>query len=308
QFHALLGRAEPFYAELLTKLVTRFRDAQRTWMDGSLLPRQESAEMGPGYAMLARHRDIATALERGEIVPYLQPIVDLNNGQWRGFEALARWRSPERGLISPADFLPLAERTGLIRHIDLQIAECAMQAVATIKSGTLPYLHINFSARHFKDDRLVPKIQYLLEKTGLAVSRVRLELTETLMLEDPDRSLQIMTDLENIGVKLALDDFGTGYSSLSVLHRMPIHVLKIDRALVSGVLTDGRPRHVLRNVLALAGDLGMEIVAEGIEDETTAETLRQLGCRVGQGFLFARPMPVDDALSAWHRMAPAHVS
>lgn len=304
QFKALLGRTEPFHAELLVKLVARFREAQRAWMDGSLLPRQESSEMGPGYAMLARHRDLACALDRGEIVPYLQPIVDLATGRWRGFEALARWQSPEAGLLPPSAFLPLAERTGLIRRIDLHIAECAMRAVSTITEGPLPYINMNFSAWHFKDDRLLPNICDLLEKTGLAGERVRVELTETLMLDDPDRALKIMTDLESAGVKLALDDFGTGYSSLSVLHRMPIHILKIDRALVTGVLTEGRPRRVLRNVVSLASDLGMEIVTEGIEDKETAEILRQLGCRIGQGFLFARPMPLEQAITAWRKSTP----
>jgi EAL domain-containing protein (putative c-di-GMP-specific phosphodiesterase class I) len=266
QFRALLGHAEPFHTELLVKLVTRFREAQRAWMDGTPLPRQESSAMGPGYAMLARQRDLACALDRREIVAHLQPIVDLATGRWRGFEALARWQSPLSGLILPDELLPLSERTGLIRRIDLHIAESTMRAVAAIKDGPQPYININFSAWHFRDDRLVPNMVALLEKTGLSAERVRLELTETLMLDDPDRALKIMTALAEIGIRLALDDFGTGYSSLSVLHRMPIHILKIDRALVTGVLTEGRPRRILRNIIALAGDLGMEVVPEGIED------------------------------------------
>ncbi len=304
QFKALLGHAEPFHTELLVKLVTRFREAQRAWMDGTPLPRQESSAMGPGYATLARQRDLACALDRGEIVAHLQPIVDLTSGRWRGFEALARWQSPLSGLVLPDEFLPLSERTGLIRRIDLHIAENAMRAVAAVEDGPLPYVNINFSAWHFRDDRLVPNMVALLEKTGLPAERVRLELTETLMLDDPDRALKIMTALAEIGIRLALDDFGTGYSSLSVLHRMPIHILKIDRALVTGVLTEGRPRRILRNIIALAGDLGMEIVPEGIEDEETAEILRQLGCRIGQGFLFAKPLPMDQAIAAWNVPVP----
>lgn len=299
QFRSLLGHGEPFHAELLVKLVSRFRDAQRAWLDGSLLPRHESSEMGPGYAMLARHRDLADALDRGEIIPYLQPIVDLSSGRWLGFEALARWQSPATGLRPPSDFLPLAERTGLIRRIDLHIAESAMRAISSIDEGSQPYININFSAWHFKDDRLLPNIQDLLQKTGLAAHRVRVELTETLMLDDPNRALRIMSGLEAIGVKLALDDFGTGYSSLSVLHRMPIHILKIDRTLVTGVLAEGRPRSVMRTIAALARDLGMEIVTEGVENAETVRVLEQLGCHVGQGFLFARPMPLEEAISTW---------
>ncbi|WP_146002668.1 EAL domain-containing protein [Telmatospirillum siberiense] len=304
QFQALLGRSEPFHAELLVKLVARFREAQRAWMDGSLLPRQESSAMGPGYSMLARHRDLACALDRGEIVPYLQPIVDLTTGRWRGFEALARWQSPVSGLRSPCDFLPLAERTGLIRRIDLHIAERVMRAIGSIGGTAPPYININFSAWHFKDDRLLPNIRDLLEKTGLDAHRMRVELTETLMLDDPNRALRIMSDLEAIGIKLALDDFGTGYSSLSVLHRMPIHVLKIDRTLVTGVLAEGRPRSVMRSLISLSRELGMEIVIEGVEDTETATILEQLGCNVGQGFLFAKPMPMDQAIAAWKAMTP----
>jgi EAL domain-containing protein (putative c-di-GMP-specific phosphodiesterase class I) len=297
QFKSLQGRSEPFHTELLVKLVARFRESQRIWLEGSLLPRQESSEMGPGYAMLAQHRDIAEALERGEIVPFLQPIINLNNGQWLGFEALARWRPPGQDIVLPCEFLPLAERTGLIRRIDLYIAERAMQAMSAIESATQPYININFSAWHFKDDRLVANVRDLLEKTGLAAGRLHVELTETLMLDDPSRALKIMTELQSIGVKLALDDFGTGYSSLSILHSMPIHILKIDRSLITGILSNHRPRNVLRHILSLARDLGMEIVPEGIEDEETADILRQLGCHVGQGFLFAKPMPMDMAIA-----------
>ena len=301
QFQALLGRTKSFHAELLVKLVSRFRDAQKAWIGETEMPRQETSAMGPGYAMLARHRDIAEALDRGEIVPFFQPIVDLASGEWHGFEALARWRCPHKGLTLPADFLPLVERTGLIRRIDLAIAERAMTLVGSIGGDHAPYINVNFSAWHFRDKKLLPTIMGLLDRTGLAPHRLRVELTESLMLDDPVAALHIMTDLAGIGVLLALDDFGTGYSSLSVLHRMPIHILKIDRALVNGVLTQDRQRNVLRNVVTLAHDLGMEIIPEGIEDIDTAAAVMALGCHTGQGFLFARPTPAEDAIAAWDR-------
>ncbi len=299
QFQSLLGNAEPFHAELLTKLVARFRDAQRAYLTGDTGLRTETADMGPGYSMLARHRDIADALAGGEIEPFLQPIVDMASNRWCGFEALARWRSPEHGLMPPADFLPLAECTGLIRQIDLVIAERAMELCQTLNGPVRPYLNVNFSAWHFRDDSLIPQLSALIERTGFDPGRLRVELTETLMIDDPERALKVMTGLERLGFRLALDDFGTGYSSLSVLHRMPIHVLKIDRALVSGVLTRNRPRAVLCNVVALARDLGMEVVIEGVEDTATAAALLDLGCNVAQGFLFARPMPAAEAVVEW---------
>jgi EAL domain-containing protein (putative c-di-GMP-specific phosphodiesterase class I) len=305
QFQALLGRSESFHAELLAKLVSRFRDAQKALIDGTGAPRQETSAMGPGYAMLARHRDIADALDRGEIVPFFQPIVDLASGKWCGFEALARWWCPPKGLTHPAEFLPLAERTGLIRRIDLAMAERSMRLVGSIGGDRAPYINVNFSAWHFRDSNLLPTIKRLLDRTGLAPQRLRLELTESLMLDDPNAALRIMTELAGIGVRLALDDFGTGYSSLSVLHRMPIHILKIDRGLVTGVLTQDRQRNILRNVVTLALDLGMEIVPEGIEDIDTAAAVMALGCHVGQGFLFARPTPAEDAIAAWATRAAA---
>lgn len=299
EFHALLGRTEPFLSELLTKLVVRFREAQRAWIEGTFLPRQESSAMGPGYTMLARHRDIAEALGRGQIVPYFQPIVDLATGRWRGFEALARWLSPQAGLLLPAEFLPLAERSGLIRRVDLAIAEQAMQVVAQHNGADAPSVNLNFSACHFRDDSLVPALERMLGNTSLAPHRVHIELTESLILDHPDRAFRIMTALSDMGLRLALDDFGTGYSSLSVLHRMPIHILKIDRTLVTGVLAAERQRNILRNVVSLAGDLGMEVVPEGIEDMEAAAALMSLGCQLGQGYLFAHPMPAAQAMAKW---------
>ncbi|MDR3438875.1 EAL domain-containing protein [Telmatospirillum sp.] len=299
QFLSLLDHAEPFHAELLRKLVARFREAQKAWMKGAILPRQESSAMGPGYAMLAGHRDIAHAIDRGEIVPYLQPIVDMVSGRWLGFEALARWQTPDDGVKLPVEFLPLAERTGLVQRIDLCIALRAMTELHPVGGHPCPYLNINFSAWHFKEERLLPAVRDLLEQSHLEPERLRIELTESQMLDNSDQALEIMSELQALGVKLALDDFGTGYSSLSVLHQMPFQILKIDRSLVSGVLVESRQRYVLRNLVALAADLDMEIVTEGVEDEATAIALRSLGCLAGQGYLYGRPMPIEDAIAAW---------
>jgi EAL domain-containing protein (putative c-di-GMP-specific phosphodiesterase class I) len=299
QFLALLDQSEPFHTELLKKLVIRFREAQNAWMDGNQLPRLESAEMGPGYAMLARHRDIAQAIERGEIVPYLQPVVDLTTGRWQGFEALARWHDPVEGLRLPQDFMPLAECTGLVQRIDLSIAQQAMDALKNLPGAPPPFLNLNFSAWHFREKRLLTAVTTLLERTGFSAGRLCIELTETQMLDNADQARQLMADLQTQGIRIALDDFGTGYSSLSVLHQMPFQILKIDRGLVAGVLVDGRPRHVLKNLVALAADLAMDVVTEGVEDDASARALAGLGCRMGQGYLYGRPMPLDAAMAAW---------
>jgi EAL domain-containing protein (putative c-di-GMP-specific phosphodiesterase class I) len=249
--------------------------------------------------MLASHGDITEALERGEIEPFFQPHMDMTTGGWIGFEALARWRNPQSGMVQPSQFLPLAERTGLIRHIDLAIADRSMAICQAIPGERRPYLNLNFSAWHFRDENLVQRIAQLLEKHGFAPERLRVELTETLMLDEPDRALRIMTALAELGIKLALDDFGTGFSSLSVLHLMPIDILKIDQSLTLGVLREGRPRTVLKHVIALARDLGMETIVEGVETQAMAEALIELGCHVGQGYHLARPLPAEEATAGW---------
>jgi EAL domain-containing protein (putative c-di-GMP-specific phosphodiesterase class I) len=300
QFHEALARSEPFHAELLRKLVQRFRASQKALIEGRRAPRLESSNVGAGYAELAQQRDISEALVRGEIEPFLQPIVDLETGRLRGFEALARWRCAKRGVVPPFDFLPLAERTGLIRLIDLAVAERALAIVAGMDASEGgPFISLNFSAWHFRDDGLVAGLKAMLLASKVAPQRVRVELTETVMIEDPDMAERNMTALSELGVHLALDDFGAGYSSMSVLARMPIDVLKIDRSLVQDILRPGRPRSVFRAIMGLAEDIGMQVVAEGIEDEATRQALLDLGCRHGQGYLFGRPLPADEAVKAW---------
>ena len=298
QFNALIGRIEPFQAELMRKLVARFRQATRRFLEGGD-PASYTAPVGPGYAMLSGHRDLAAALDRGEIEPFFQPIVDIATNRWRGFEALARWRCPQKGLRQPGEFLPLAERTGLIRQIDWSIARQALLRVKDLDGRPPPYVNLNFSAWHFRDDRLAPTLAALLDETGMPASRVRVELTETLMLDEPENAMRVMKDIAALGARVVLDDFGTGYSSLSVLHRMPIHALKLDYVMVAGITTPGRQRKIIRNVIALAADLAMDVVCEGVEDAETVVALRDVGCSVGQGFLFARPMPWDQLAAIW---------
>lgn len=305
QFKALLGHNDPFQGELLGKLVARFRSTQKGLLAGTPEIRAETSGMGPGYAMLARYKAVSEALDHGAILPHYQPMIEMTSGRWLGFEALARWRQADGSLLAPAEFVPLAERTGLIRQIDLTISNVAMEFCQSIPGDRRPVLHLNFSAWHFRDDRLVAQLSALLNTHQIDPQSICIELTETLMLDDPEGALRIMTNLANLGVKLALDDFGTGFSSLSVLHQMPIDVLKIDRSLILGVLERDRSLFVLRHVLALASDLGMQLVMEGVEDSATAQALMALGCEVAQGYHFARPMPPEEAARVWLAGSPA---
>lgn len=299
QFNALLGSNDPFHSELLGKLVARFRAAQRDFLAGTPELRSETSDLGPGYAMLARYKEVSDALDQGAIIPNFQPVIEMTTGRWLGFEAMARWRQADGSLRSPAEFVPLAERTGLIRQIDLTISRMAMEFCQSIPGDRRPMLHLNFSAWHFRDERLVAQLTDLLNTHQIDPDTIRIELTESLMLDDPDGALRVMTKLSSLGVKLALDDFGTGFSSLSVLHQMPIDVLKIDRSLILGVLQRDRSLIVLKHVLALASDLGMEIVMEGVEDAATARALVELGCEVAQGYHFAYPLAPEEAARVW---------
>ncbi|MBI5165594.1 MAG: EAL domain-containing protein [Magnetospirillum sp.] len=299
EFHGFLARGEAFHAELLGKLVARLRNAQKALSDGGLAQPVLVSEpgVGPGFAVLRQERDIADAIGRGEFEPYLQAIVDLRTGRPLGFEALARWCSSRHGVMAPFEFLPLAERSGLIRPIDLVMAERALLACAALTGTWEPFISVNLSALHFRDGESVRALATILDASGIDPQRVRLELTESLMLGDPDAALKTMTALKSLGVQLALDDFGTGYSSLNILHRMPIDVIKVDKGLVDGARESGKRRSVLKAIVVLAAELGMSVIAEGVEDIETADNLIDLGYVMGQGFLYARPEPAERALA-----------
>ena len=263
--------------------------------------------MGLGYAELAQERDIAEAVQSSRIEAQFQPIVELSSGRMLGYEALARWRRTDNELVAPQGFLPLAERTGLIRDIDFVMARQAMCFAGTLADRSDgPYVNINFSARHFHDPDdigLATRLTKMLSVTRLDAHRVHIELTESLMIKDPAAAERQLKELSAHGFKIALDDFGTGYSSLSVLHRMPIDILKIDCSLVRDIANSTRARSVLRSIVGVASDLGMEVVAEGIEDEATLHALLELGCHRGQGFHFAAPLHARDILARRNAMA-----
>ena len=300
QIQQVVARSDPFFAELMRKLVGRLRDTQNALAPEHDRGAPQSSEMGPGYAEMVRERDIAEAIIDGEIEPYLQPIVDLGEGTILGYESLARWRSERLGLMRPFDFLPLARRTGLIRRIDLTMADRAMAIAARLGDREdSPFVSINFSAWLFQDHSLVDALQRMLAQHRLAPSRVCLEVTETMLIDDMDAAERTMDDLHDLGLRIALDDFGTGLSSLNVLHRLPFDLIKIDGCLVQGCQTSARQRGMLQGILDLCSRLDMEVVAEGIEDVGTARTLLDLGFISGQGLYFAPPLQAEQAVASW---------
>ncbi|HEX3186556.1 MAG TPA: EAL domain-containing protein [Pyrinomonadaceae bacterium] len=237
--------------------------------------------------------DLRQAVEQKEFCVHYQPIVSLETGRLAGFEALVRWNHPRRGLVSPADFIPAAEETGLIVPIgEWVLAEACARVrewqIASPGHRSLS-LSVNLSARQVAQPDLLERIKAALEISKLSPHCLKLEITESVVMENAEAAALMFKQLRSLGVQLSIDDFGTGYSSLSYLHRFPLNYLKIDRSFVSRLTTDN-DNAIVRTISTLARNLGMEVIAEGIETEEQHQQLRLLGCEYGQGFLFSHPV------------------
>ena len=244
-------------------------------------------------ARSAMESDMRQALQRGEFRLLYQPVVD-GRGQILGVEALVRWNHPQRGHISPAEFIPLAEKTGLILPLGRWVLQTACrQLVSWSRDPRMAHLTmaVNVSAREFRDPAFVEAVVAVLEHTGAQPGLLKLELTESLLLNDVEDIIAKMTRLQMRGVGFSLDDFGTGYSSLSYLKRLPLDQLKIDQSFVRDVLTDPNDATIARTIIALAASLGLAVVAEGVETEGQRAFLMRNGCEAFQGYLFSRPIP-----------------
>jgi diguanylate cyclase (GGDEF)-like protein len=250
--------------------------------------------------VLAMESDLRVALHNDQFEPYFQPIQRLETGEVMGYEALIRWNHPERGLLGPGEFLEIAEDSGSIEAIDWWMFEHSC-TLAARQLGDDSYLTINVSPLHFRRPELCQRLRDMLQRTGLAPSRLVLEVTEGSLLDDPEGVRRILAELREDGVGAALDDFGTGYSSLSYLHTFPLRIVKIDRSFVARLgVADRNSDAVVVSILALARALGIEAVAEGIETTAQRDTLLAMGCRYGQGYLLGRPAPIH----AWTTPAP----
>ena len=269
----------------------------------------------PREAGMARRRfsietELRRALDRDELSLCYQPLIDLKTGEVSGFEALARWTHEDRGEISPSEFIPVAEESGLI----LSLGRWAMDKAAQTLAGwdkdagqVLPfYVAVNLSAIQVARDDLAGVVSSALKSSGLTGHRFTLELTESAIVQDPGRATRVFDALKALDATMAMDDFGTGYSSLAYLQRLPIDVLKVDRSFVSGMMIDPDSVAIVRAVLSLAEALGMSTTAEGIESRELATTLAALGCASGQGFYFARPLQPDAALEYWRSRRRTH--
>jgi diguanylate cyclase (GGDEF)-like protein/PAS domain S-box-containing protein len=252
--------------------------------------------------------EMPRAFENGEFCLHYQPLVELSGGRIIGFESLVRWQHPQRGLIPPAEFIPIAEETGLIVPLgEWILRESCRQVRAWQRSDPANAdltINVNLSSRQFMHPNLGDKIAGILLETNLSPHNLCLEVTESHFLKDSELAIEIMGRLRALGVRLSLDDFGTGYSSLSYLHRLPINSLKIDRSFISKMQTGQDNVEIVRTILMLASSLKLEVVAEGIETRDQLNRLNDLGCKNGQGYLFSKPVPGDqvNALLALRRI------
>ena len=246
---------------------------------------------------LKTEKDMRRALERDEFVVYYQPVVDLATTTVQGLEALVRWNHPEHGFIGPDKFIPVAETTGVIGAIGAWVLGQACRDVAAMSSRYPSlWISVNVSAVQLEDENLVATVSQALRASGLDASRLTLEVTETVIMNDVPRYVQVLTALRKIGLKIAIDDFGTGYSSLGALRYLPVDTLKIDRSFVTDLAHDRASSDLTRRTLQLAADFHLHTVAEGVEEVSQLEILRDFGCDAAQGFLFARPQPVAEIL------------
>ncbi|WP_428624484.1 putative bifunctional diguanylate cyclase/phosphodiesterase [Sedimenticola sp.] len=244
---------------------------------------------------LLLENEMNAGLSQGQFVPYFQPIYDLQSGQLVGMEALARWHHPDRGLIMPDDFIPLAEETGFITTLGNHILQ---QACSQVKTWMEEYsqelsLAVNLSGRQFNSNELIDQIQLILDSTRLPPHCLTLEITESMVMGRIERTLNQLNQLRDAGLNLAIDDFGTGYSSLSYLQRFPVNTLKIDRAFINDVLTDRNSRAIVRAIISMAKAMELDVVAEGVENQQQLMFLKQLACQKVQGYLFSKPIPAD---------------
>lgn len=273
----------------------------------------DAAALGPDMAkrqsimlqavlQIRRESDLRMALDRGEIALHFQPIVSLGDGGVVGYEGLARWHHPERGMVPPSEFIPLAEASGLVGALTRHCMEQAAKALHFLGdgggNGAAPFVNVNVSSHDLVDPAFIHYLDGFAARWPIACGRLKIEITESALMSDPDQALATLKHCRTLGIGVAIDDFGTGYSSLSYLHRLPIDVLKIDQSFIRGMSADVHSIKIVRTILRFAEEIGVPVVSEGLEVSGEVLELTRMGCALGQGYHFARPMPLE-AVSAF---------
>jgi EAL domain-containing protein (putative c-di-GMP-specific phosphodiesterase class I) len=252
---------------------------------------------GDGLNSLVLTADLRRAMAENGLLVHYQPQVSFKTGEVTGFEALVRWQHPQRGLLSPSDFISLAERTGLIKRLTDAVLETAFADCRAWRAVGYPLpVAVNLSTRNLLDLDFADSVAALLAKHGLSPEWLTLEITEGVLMLDPVRALQMLSRVRELGVRLSVDDFGTGYSSLSYLHGMRIDEVKIDKSFIAGGVSEESSAAIVRSIIDLGHSLGVEVIAEGVEDAAAWELLRGLGCDGAQGFYVGHPMAFGDLI------------
>ena len=247
--------------------------------------------------------ELRRALERNELVVFYQPKVDLATGRTKGVEALVRWMHPARGIVPPVEFMPFAERTGFVRTVTRWVLETTLRRCGQwLTEGIRLQVSVNISVRDLQNPDLPDIIASQLASSHVPPELVCLEITESSFMENPQRALQTLARLHALAVRLSLDDFGTGFSSLAYLRKLRVHEMKIDRTFIAA-MEEGNDMVIVRSTIDLAHNLGLRVVAEGIEDERSLARLRAMGCDEAQGYFMSRPLP-EDKLLEWLRESP----
>ncbi len=310
EFNRRLHTADPVVRMIMLVILTRYRDLLVKSNQPGLppvYPAPEEAERAglssqKAVETLRISNEFKHALANNHLKLHLQPVINLPDRKVEGFEALMRWQHPEKGLISPGVFIPVAEDSGLITEATRwAISEAARILLAlkkTRKDAEDWFVGVNVSGMDLGQPEFADRIARQVRATGLSPSHIKLEITEYMLIERPERARQTIEECRACGFRIALDDFGTGYSSLSYLHRFPIDTMKIDRSFVADMLDDTGRMTLVRAIVNLAHDLGMNVIAEGVENEGQAGALAALGCNYAQGFLYS-PALSEDNLSIW---------
>ncbi len=245
--------------------------------------------------------ELREALERDEFFLAYQPIVSLLSGEVHGVKALVRWRHPRRGLVSPGEFIPVAEETGLIVPLGEWVLREACHQMSLWQQNRVVNaamtVSVNVSSKQLLQAGLAERVKAILQQTGLEPQRLKIEVTESAVIDDPDLAATVLTQLREHGIGISVDDFGTGYSSLRYIHNLPVNTLKVDQSFVQKMRRDPKSHEIVRTVVGLALNLHADIVAEGVETVEQLGLLRQLGCQYGQGYLFSRPVALEEAMN-----------
>lgn len=318
-FHRRLSGSDPILQTIMQVILTRLRDTLTRSEKLSKHPSFPSPEDIERNFALENHavetikiaNEFREALENKDLRLHYQPIIDLQSNDIIGFEALMRWEHPERGFISPGVFIPVAEETGLIISASIWALDEACKALKRIESKTgwkdFLSMSVNFSSTDFASMNFVDNVYETLSRTDVSASQLTLEITERILMQQPETANDTLETCKKAGMKIAIDDFGTGYSSLSYLHSFPIDILKIDRSFVVEMMKKESSMELIRSIIGLGKNLKMDIVAEGVETQEEGRILRDLGCHRAQGFYFSKPLAEEDVitlLKKWHKNQP----